>query len=644
MSWFDTLFRWKKEPTLSKERSEEILQKNTGQKIYQDIHKKRQKILRIKPQKNIQKEKKITAEERVFRLQDEIKKFWDSLKKRQIGILLVVLFLSFTVYGVWFVLRTEQTIRNIITSPEKYYSVKKIKDTVYSLWQDYQILWLVADNSPIALEPLTSYGKILKNTRLLAAQSENIKKMGDDILGWKNVSQTQSIFPLLDKLWKIGEDSKENITTLANSLFRIVPPEKWLQQKYTYYLEYLDAFLRNKKIWYDLLGKSRPTRILVLNQNNDELRAGGGFPGTVFLLEFQNGKIGNISFHDIYELDHSLTQYIDPPEGINQFRSKLFPWRPVEFRIRDANYFPTFAESARNISALASASKIGDIDLVIGINTGLIADIMRITGPVRIKGVPMKLDEKNIALVLSMLVEAKEKIQGIPKGVITLLGDTILNTLIEKNKTVEVAKILWQNLENGEILIASPHADTQKALDDMNLFDTWKTSTEDFVYPIFTSISKNKSDRIMTRNIIIQQINDCKREVTLSQKHGWNIAVESQIKKMAHDLDILEKLPLLLPIQWSGDNKQYIRFVIPKWSTMESTGKIRLKTINTSNDETIIDGYVTTPTGGSSSLKFSYTLPKNFCGTETQFVKQAGLKNITVTVEKNGKILSEKTF
>gem|GEM_PF-6896143 len=33
----------------------------------------------------------------------------------------------------------------------------------------------------------------------------------------------------------------------------------------------------------------------------------------------------------------------------------------------------------------------------------------------------MKLDEKNISLVLSMLVEAKERINTIPKGVITLL-------------------------------------------------------------------------------------------------------------------------------------------------------------------------------------------------------------------------------
>ncbi len=352
--------------------------------MYRDI-KKREKVLLIKPLRNIQRPKKITAEEKVFRIQDEIRKFGNSLKKRQIGILVLVLFLSYIVYGVGFVLRTEHTIRNIITSPENYFSPEKIRETVYTLWQDYQVLGLVADNSPLPLEPLTSYGKILKNTRLLAAQSENIKKMADDILGWKNISETESIFPLLDQLWIIGEDGKENIKSLADSIFKIVPPSQQLQKQYTKYFEHLSAFLRHKKIWYSLLGETRPTQILILNQNNDELRAGGGFPGTVFLLEFENGKVTNISFHDIYELDHSLTEYIAPPEGINQFKSNLFPKKPVEFRIRDANYFPTFAESAQNINALASASKIGNIDLVIGINTGLLSDIIKLTGPVRVE-------------------------------------------------------------------------------------------------------------------------------------------------------------------------------------------------------------------------------------------------------------------
>ncbi len=643
MSSFDTLFRWKKRSE-SSERSEEILKKNTSQKSYKDIHKKRTPIIQIKPLKEFAHKKRVTPEERIIRIQEAIKYFGSSLRKRHIGIIVLVLFLSFVVYGVGFVLRTERTMRTIVTTPESYTTPKKIQETVYLLWQDYQVLGLIADNSPIPLEPLTSYGKILKNTRLLAAQSEDIKKMADDILGWKNVSETQSIFPILDKIWDIGEESQKDIDTLARSLFSIVTPDTKITEEYTRYKQYLDAFLRHKEIWYTLLGKNGPTRILILNQNNDELRAGGGFPGTVFVLEFDDGVITDISFHDIYELDHSLTEYVRPPEGINQLRSKLFPWKPVEFRIRDANYYPTFAESARKINELATASKLWPIDLVIGINTGLLSDIIDVTGPVKVPGIPMKLSKENIGLVLSMLVEAKEKIHGIPKSVISVLGDTLLDIIIERQKTMSLAKVLWKNLEHGEILFASPRPEVQTALDDLHLFDTWKTSETDFIYPIFTSISKNKSDRIMQRTLTLDTSNACIRTVTLNQKHGWDIPTESRIKKMAFDLSLADRLPVLLPIQGSGDNKQYIRFILPAGSTLESGGKTTLKTLETSDEQTILGGYITTRTGGSSSLTFTYRVPQHLCNTETQFFKQAGLKNLTVIHKQRGIITLQKNF
>lgn len=66
---------------------------------------------------------------------------------------------------------------------------------------------------------------------------------------------------------------QDNIHTLAISLFSITTPNEGLQEKYFLYKEYLDKFLDHKDIWYQILGKDKKTRILVLNQNNDELRA-----------------------------------------------------------------------------------------------------------------------------------------------------------------------------------------------------------------------------------------------------------------------------------------------------------------------------------------------------------------------------------
>jgi len=121
--------------------------------------------------------------------------------------------------------------------------------------------------------------------------------------------------------------------------------------------------------------------------------------------------VTRFSFHDIYEWDHKLTGYRVPPEGINQLKSLNYPGKPVEFEIRDANYYPQFATSARMITPLAEQAGIGTIDLLVGINTHLLEDILRITGPITLEGVPIPLDHTNAGLILSLLVEAKKSLQ-----------------------------------------------------------------------------------------------------------------------------------------------------------------------------------------------------------------------------------------
>lgn len=166
-----------------------------------------------------------------------------------------------------------------------------------------------------------------------------------------------------------------------------------------------DNFLKNKNVWYTLAGKEKPARILLLNQNSDELRAGGGFPGTAFIIEFDAGKMTRFEFKDIYALDWHLRGYRPSPEGINQFRSLDYPGKSLEFEIRDANYYPRFHDSAVKLNELAEEAKIGKLDLVIGINQKFLEDMVELIEPLKVPGVSVPIDHRNVTLVLSMLVE-----------------------------------------------------------------------------------------------------------------------------------------------------------------------------------------------------------------------------------------------
>jgi len=149
-------------------------------------------------------------------------------------------------------------------------------------------------------------------------------------------------------------------------------------------LQSLSAFIAHRDAWYKALGAKGPMRILFLNQNSDELRAGGGFPGTAFVMEWDEGRMVHLSFHDIYALDYKLTGYRPSPPGIDRFKSIDYPGKSVEFEMRDANYYPLFADSARKIDELAQIAGIGKIDVVVGINQKLLEDIIKLVEPIHI--------------------------------------------------------------------------------------------------------------------------------------------------------------------------------------------------------------------------------------------------------------------
>lgn len=254
-------------------------------------------------------------------------------------------------------------------------------------------------------------------------------------------------------------------------------------------------------------------------------------------------------FYDIYALDWHLQGYRSSPEGINQFRSIQYPGKPVEFEIRDANYYPRFRDSAVKLNELAQDAGIGSLDLVIGINQKFLEDIVRLVEPLSIPGIPMPIDHKNVTLILSMLVEGKKTLEGTPKGTVKVLADSLLHELQAQNKEKQAALIFASHIYHGEFVAGSRRFDVQKALDSLGLFDRWQDKEGDWVYPLFTSISRNKSDRLMERTFEINHVNQCERTLTLRQKHWFDLVEASRIRSLAHELGLDDKIQTLLPVQ-----------------------------------------------------------------------------------------------
>jgi hypothetical protein len=501
--------------------------------------------------------------------------------------------------------------------------------TLRDMRRDYQILAPVLGNPFFPIEPLATYGRVLDIGYHLVQNTEQVRAIEDDIMQWRDTAETTSIFPIMKEAFHWLSSMDRDI----QKLFAMIQSKAPEIESSTVSALWTNI-LKNEDIWYRVLGRDGPTRILLLNQNSDELRAGGGFPGTAFIIEFDAGRMTRFQFYDIYALDWNLRGYRPSPEGINQFKSINYPGKPVEFEIRDANYYPRFHESAVKLNELAQEAGIGTLDMVVGINQKFLEDLVRLVEPLSIEGIPMKIDHRNVTLILSMLVEGKKTLVWTPKWTVKILGDALISELQKQNKEQQAALLFAKHIYNGEFIAGSVRTDIQAALDSLGIFDRWQGKKGDWLYPLFTSISRNKSDRLMERTFEINHTGTCERTVTLRQKHWFDLIEAARIKGLATELGLEEKLWSLLPIQGWGDNVQYLRFILPPWTRLLGQSDPAWNIADENPDFTTIHAYETTKPGTTKDIILHYTLAPWHCSEETDFFKQPGLRNTRVVVQK----------
>lgn len=73
-----------------------------------------------------------------------------------------------------------------------------------------------------------------------------------------------------------------------------------------------------------MLGDKEPQRYAIFNQNRDELRANGGFPGTVITVTLYKGNITEYRKDDVYYYDwHLFPNKELPPPGLDKIANNF---------------------------------------------------------------------------------------------------------------------------------------------------------------------------------------------------------------------------------------------------------------------------------------------------------------------------------
>ncbi len=251
----------------------------------------------------------------------------------------------------------------------------------------------------------------------------------------------------------------------------------------------------------DMLGMSGPRSYVILAQNEDELRATGGFISGAGLLTVDNGRIVNLAFKDASLINDVTAQPYDeyPPDPLRYYMLLDY------FLLRDSNYWPDFPTSAQKALELYSYGEgVPPPDGVIAINQRFIQSLVEATGPVYISETDESISSDNVITSLQNAWTLAEGVQE-RKSFLSIFADAIRSQVEDKPYTVN-PPLFVQNLftaaESKDLQVYVTDPAVAAVLDEIG----WNgrvppPENNDSFMVVDTSLSYNKANLFIERSV-----------------------------------------------------------------------------------------------------------------------------------------------
>jgi len=515
-----------------------------------------------------------------------------------------------------------------------YEKLLSIKDDSWNIeYIEQQVLWSKNDFfiwnilfTPFLLLPIedvNNWHYILKWWKELTSIIEKSlyiyhwAKKFIDINWWiDSINLTYLLSNIKDDFWEIV-DLIYNTIIYYNKITEFNNPElneklEFAKTKLKEIYWFLDIINKDYDVFLSLLWHNTERKYLVIFQNNDEIRPTWWFIWSLGTLTVRNWKIISFDKEDVYsyewDINKVMTQKEPAPEWLNRI-TKTF-W------FRDSNYFISFEKSSYSLKSFID--KVNRyIDWIVYVNQNTVLDFLKYNWWVKFNELNEIITEDNFSLIISTLVEAKVfKVWSLwtPKQILFDFVNEFVRVLKKKNDYYAYMNIIMKNIKSRDIVFYSFIPEENNLL--WKLWVNWKInylSSLDFAYPVFTSISWNKSDRYIElkyKKNIIENI-DCSIDTNLSiyRTHMFSKFAEEKVNKLLDSHNITNK-ESIINIQWRGDNKSYVRIILPKDAIIEQKEGMNIQKFDTFQQ---VDFYQYTRLLESTHYDINYKLPNIKC-------------------------------
>lgn len=402
------------------------------------------------------------------------------------------------------------------------------------------------------------------------------------------------------------EYKNQGIGTAVTDVISFLPIDENQKAEYKTLGKIADYFLKND-------GKERT--LLVLFQNNMEIRPGGGFIGAFGIVKIKDGSVISIETHDLSNFDGRIPDTVEPPYPMKETLG-IKSWK-----LRDSNYSPDFtvnAEKAIEFYRMGNGQE--ELDGVIGITANTLTSMLKVTGPIEIEGYPGTYDSENAIISLEYQVEKAFEQQGIDRGE----RKSIMNDLakeIQKRvwnlsamEKIELAKILIADLEQKDIQLYFKDEQLQQTAMDSNWAGVIDASwNNDYVMPIDANLGAFKSDYYVKRSV------DYTIDLT---KENPAATLKITYQHTAKEKDWMTK-----------DYLTYLRVYVPDGAWLVSAENFTMGRYGNELGKKYFASIVRVPLNSTKTVTLEYTLPKDIAKNyELKIQKQAGLIDVPMNV------------
>ena len=379
-----------------------------------------------------------------------------------------------------------------------------------------------------------------------------------------------------------------------------------------------------------LLGIDRPRRYLLIGQNNYELRATGGFMGSMGVLAIERGRITGLDYRRSYDWDNPNREKVQPP----------FPYvRYMRFGawfIRDANWYADFPTSAQTIEYFWRLDGHEPVEGVIALDTVALQYILQAIGPLEVPGYGIPVGGENM---LETVWEAYRQ----DRGFLAALTEAVATRLQQpevagRQRLPALLGALFRSLEEKHILLYFNDAGLQGAIDRAGWSGAIRSDAGDFLMVVDADFSYAEVNRFIEQEIqyhvtLDHNLRVQQSTVTLTYWNHfdrWGSAETRELFGGACFDPQTEDL-VLSP----GCYGNYIRLYVPRGSRFVSAeGFDDGMEYREESGRAVIAGYVRVLPGEERTLAVTYIPPVGPVGGQYRLTlqKQPGTQAIPISV------------